>query len=181
MLRRTLLYFILLVIVGITNIFFFFFGLSCRMSLFCLRCPHLKHAGLPLGCDGCLSPTLLFYRASFSFTAATSKTERQCIVNRLTGAEVKHVASAAHRSFYYHKCQRSSSSLARFFYYSGGNVKRICNSHNTATAPKARRRRAITQNATILSFLFFFPPSFQPRRSLLQRRIDKSGLFMRHS
>lgn len=143
--RRTLLYFILSVIVGITNIFFFFFRsiLQNVTLLFALPTPQTR-------------PPLSYL---IILPGATSKKKRQCIVNRLTGAEVEHVASAAHRSFYYHKCQRSSSSLARlfFFYYSGGNVKRICDSHNTATAPKARRRRAITQNATIL-FLFCFPP-----------------------
>lgn len=112
MLCRTRLYFILLVIVGITNIFFFFFGLSCRMSLFCSRYPHLKHAGVPSpGCDSRLSYLIILPGPT------SKKKKRQCIVNRLTGAEVKHVASAARRSFYYHKCQRSSSSLARFFFF----------------------------------------------------------------
>lgn len=141
---------------------FLFFGLSCRMSLFCSRCPHLKHGGVPLVATAASLLPYYFTRPLFHLPGPLQK-KRQCIVNRLTGAEVKHAASTAHRSFYYHKCQRSSSSLARlffFFYYSGGNVKRICNSHNTATAPKAQRRRAITQKATILSFLFFFPSFF---------------------
>lgn len=52
--------------------------------------------------------------------------------------EVKHIQHS-HHSFYYHKCQWSSSS-STYCYCTGGNVKCICNSHNTMMAPRLRKR-----------------------------------------
>lgn len=100
------------------------------MSLICSP-PHLKHA----------------VKASFrlvNFPAAFHLRPLQKAMHSQLPAsdEVKHIQSAAHYSFYYHKCQQSSSSLSLLLQC------RKCQMHlrqwETSDGPEAQLRCTIT-------------------------------------